>query len=255
MTQHFKINEALLWNEAYLDAKNSGLTDVTLPMVEIFDTVEGEGTRAGYPTVFVRVFHCNLRCTWCDTVYSYAPYKPEFEASIEEICDRVREYGWQYVCLTGGEPLIHRHKSQLLIEGLAAIPEIRDIHIETNGAIDIRPFAKLRSEHRMLKEKVRFIVDYKLPNSGEFSRMIQDHFDALEAEDEVKFVIANDEDFQIAVAFVRTHKLKSTILFSPVWDTMPPDKLVAKILETKLPQIKLNLQIHKVIWDPNTRGV
>lgn len=243
------------WQTAYERAKETNPEQLTLPMVEIFETVEGEGTQAGYPTVFVRVFHCNLRCTWCDTPYSYAPYQPEFEASIEQICDRVQAYGWSHVCLTGGEPLIHRHKSQLLIEALASIPEVTDIHIETNGAIDIRPFASLRESQSKLREKLRFIVDYKLPNSGEWQRMIHDHLATLNSRDELKFVIADGEDFQTAMNVVRSTQLEATILFSPVWESMPPYELVQRILQEKLPNIKLNMQLHKMIWDPATRGV
>ncbi|GMA60133.1 radical SAM protein [Alicyclobacillus fastidiosus] len=224
-------------------------------MVEIFETVEGEGTRAGYPTVFVRVFHCNLRCTWCDTPYSYAPAKPEFEATIGEIAARASDFGWENVCLTGGEPLIHRHKSQLLIEALAAIDHIQDIHIETNGAIDVRPFAVLREKSELLQRKVRFIVDYKLPDSGEMDKMVHEHLNVLQGRDELKFVIANDDDFDIAVAVISQYDPKCTILFSPVWETMPPERLVEKILRSGLKRVKLNLQIHKVIWDPAARGV
>src|SRR5579875_1278051 len=120
------------WHVQYEQARRGDWRSSRLPMVEIFETVEGEGTRAGFPTVFVRVFHCNLRCTWCDTPYSYAPHKPAFEATIDDIANQVAAFGWHNVCLTGGEPLIHRHKSQLLVDRLAAIDHVRDIHIETN---------------------------------------------------------------------------------------------------------------------------
>lgn len=248
-------DDAPSWLPVYKDATDNHPEQQSLPMVEIFETVEGEGTKAGYPTVFVRVFHCNLRCTWCDTPYSYAPYKPEFKATVEEICERVQGYGWAHVCLTGGEPLIHRHKSQLLIDGIAAIPEVTDIHIETNGAIDIRPFAQLRAKNPELTEKVRFIVDYKLPSSGEWKRMIDDHLSALQPHDELKFVIADEQDFQTAIDVVRNTNIQATVLFSPVWESMPPNELVRKMLQEKLPNIKLSLQLHKVIWDPTMRGV
>ncbi|MFD1677851.1 7-carboxy-7-deazaguanine synthase QueE [Alicyclobacillus fodiniaquatilis] len=243
------------WLNQFEQTKAMDLNDIQLPMVEIFETVEGEGTKAGYPTVFVRLFHCNLRCTWCDTPYSYAPYKPEFEASIAEIVARVAAYGWSNICLTGGEPLIHQHKSMRLIEALADVDHVRDIHIETNGAIDLRPFAQIRHESAILREKMRFIVDYKLPASGEMDKMVHEHFAVLTPSDEVKFVIADDDDFVVAQTVLERHPSDATVLFSPVWETMPPHRLVEKILAAKLPNVKLNLQIHKVIWDPNTRGV
>ncbi|WP_304458723.1 7-carboxy-7-deazaguanine synthase QueE [Alicyclobacillus sendaiensis] len=243
------------WQDAYDEARRGDPGQISLPMVEIFETVEGEGTRAGFPTTFVRVFHCNLRCTWCDTPYSYAPERPAFHATIREIAERVRGFGWPSVCLTGGEPLIHRHKSQLLIEAIADIPAVRDVHIETNGAIDVRPFVRFRDASARLCEVVRFIVDYKLPASGEERHMVAEHLTALSERDEVKFVIADERDFARALEVMATHPTRATVLMSPVWETMPPRDLVALILKHRLRDVKLNLQLHKVIWDPNARGV
>ncbi|WP_026679097.1 7-carboxy-7-deazaguanine synthase QueE [Fictibacillus gelatini] len=227
----------------------------SLPMVEIFETVEGEGMAAGFPTIFVRVFHCNLRCTWCDTTYSYAPAKPEFEASIEEIVDQIKQYNAKRICFTGGEPLIHREKSAALLLAMADLDSIIDIHIETNGAIDIKPFQKLRSNHKKLSEKMRFVMDYKLPASGEMEKMIIGNFKELLPQDEIKFVIGSDEDFEIAVNVVRNYHEYGQVLFSPVWETMPPRKLVEKVLREPLPDVKVSMQLHKVIWHPDERGV
>ncbi|WP_407929315.1 7-carboxy-7-deazaguanine synthase QueE [Alicyclobacillus fructus] len=243
------------WQDAYEEAKAGDPGQITLPMVEIFETVEGEGTRAGYPTTFVRVFHCNLRCTWCDTPYSYAPERPAFHASLREIAQQVESFGWPNVCLTGGEPLIHRHKSQLLIEAIAGIEGVKDVHIETNGAIDVRPFVSLRDASDHLREVVRFIVDYKLPASGEERRMIPDHLAALSERDEVKFVIADERDFERAVEVMRTYPTRAAILMSPVWETMPPRHLVSLILKHRLRNVKVSLQLHKIIWEPDARGV
>ncbi|NET39850.1 MAG: radical SAM protein [Cyanothece sp. SIO1E1] len=226
-----------------------------IPMVEIFETVEGEGLKAGFPTVFVRVFHCNLRCTWCDTVYSYAPAKPEFTATIEDIVQQVKRYSSRYICLTGGEPLIHQEKSAGLIEQLTMLDNIQDIHIETNGAIHLQPFAEIRSQTSLWQGKVRFIMDYKLPDSGEMDKMIVDNFQYLEEQDEIKFVIGSDKDFEIALEVMNNHYHKGVVLMSPVWETMPPRRLVEKVLEHQLSQVKVNLQLHKIIWDPNQRGV
>lgn len=231
------------------------LNTTFLPMVEIFETVEGEGTRAGFPTTFVRLFNCNLRCNWCDTKYSYAPHQPEFRASIKEIADQVETFGHSHVCLTGGEPLLYTDKVLLLLETLAALPTVTDVHIETGGGVDLAPFAGLRENNPAVAEKVRFILDYKLPASGETDKMIMTNYALLAPQDEVKFVIADDADFALACDICNTWVKQGTILFSPVWETMPPDKLVAKILEHKLHHVKLSLQIHKVIWDKDRRGV
>ncbi|MBU8905242.1 7-carboxy-7-deazaguanine synthase QueE [Desertibacillus haloalkaliphilus] len=227
----------------------------SVPMVEIFETVEGEGSMAGFPTVFVRVFHCNLRCTWCDTPYSYAPAKPAFEATIREIVERIKGYASKRICFTGGEPLIHKEKSAALLKAMADIDDIVDIHVETNGAIDLEPFEKMREEYEQLRSKVRFVIDYKLPDSGENERMIHSNFEQLSSKDEIKFVIASDDDFEKTVEVVNTYHNKGQVLVSPVWETMPPAELVKKVLDHQLADVKVSLQLHKVIWDPDARGV
>lgn len=227
---------------------------IRLPMVEVFETVEGEGMRAGFPTVFVRVFHCNLRCSWCDTPYSYAPAKPVYFATIEEIVGQVNQFSSRAVCLTGGEPLMHQDLSVQLIQALANIESIDDIHIETNGAISLAPFEALRRDNVCVGKKVRFILDYKLPGSGENRKMKAENFTYLRDTDEVKFVIGDKADFLFAMEML-SHIESGIPLFSPVWETMSPQELVSLILEYKLAQVKLHLQMHKVIWDPSARGV
>ncbi|MCQ6266619.1 radical SAM protein [Fictibacillus sp. WQ 8-8] len=226
-----------------------------VPMVEIFETIEGEGMAAGFPTIFVRVFHCNLRCTWCDTPYSYAPAKPEFEATIEEIIQRINSFASKRICFTGGEPLIHREKSAALLKAMAEIERIEDIHIETNGAIALEAFQLLRESDPLIKNKARFVMDYKLPASGEMDRMVHENFDHLEPQDEIKFVIGSDEDFELAASVVNQHHKQGQVLFSPVWETMPPEKLVNKVLEERMSDIKVSMQLHKIIWHPDKRGV
>lgn len=228
---------------------------IKMPMVEVFQTVEGEGTRAGYPTTFVRVYNCNLRCTWCDTTYSYAPSKPEYYATIEEIVSKVEALGHHHICLTGGEPLMHKEKSLYLVFALSQISCVKDLHIETNGAIPLDPFVKLREKDTNVNSKVRFIMDYKLPKSGEMDKMVHSNFALLDDRDEIKFVIGDKEDFDVAVEVKKKWHQKGIVLFSPVWDTMHPAKLVELILSNHLDDVKLSLQIHKVIWHPSKRGV
>ncbi|MBM7094352.1 radical SAM protein [Bacillus sp. H-16] len=226
-----------------------------LPMVEIFETVEGEGSAAGFPTVFVRVFHCNLRCHWCDTPYSYAPAKPEFEATIGEIIERIKEFESRYICFTGGEPLIHGKKSAALLTAMAELDHIKDIHIETNGGIDLAPFEEIRKSDPLVNEKARYVMDYKLTASGEKERMIESNFDLLKKQDEIKFVIANDTDFTEAKDVIEMYHKDGQVLFSPVWESMPPKRLVEKVLYHKLSNVKVSLQLHKIIWHPDQRGV
>jgi 7-carboxy-7-deazaguanine synthase len=230
---------------------------VKLPMVELFETVEGEGKMTGYLTTFVRVYNCNLRCTWCDTPYSYAPEKPAFTISIREIVERASAFGHGVICLTGGEPLMHGEKSLALLYYLAQLSFVWDIHIETNGAIDLQPFVDLRRQDAATGAKARFVMDYKLPASGETDKMCMTNFALLEERDEVKFVVGSEADFFHAIEVLKQYPTRATALFSPVWETMPPAELV-RLLLTHRPQrgrARLNMQLHKVIWDPEMRGV
>ena len=228
---------------------------VKLPMVEIFQTVEGEGLKAGFPTTFVRLYNCNLRCSWCDTTYSYAPHPPEFFATVEEIVEETVQFNNPSICLTGGEPLMHGDKSLALIQALAEQEGIEDIHIETNGAIDLTPFCFLREGSRNVREKVRFILDIKLSSSGEKEKMVWGNFSLLSSDDEIKFVIGNEEEFKEATAVIEQHYQKGQLLFSPVWDQLAPSKLVDMILNSSYKRAKLSLQTHKYIWHPEQKGV
>lgn len=221
-----------------------------LPLVEIFETVEGEGTAAGYPTIFIRLFGCPLRCRWCDTPYSYAPAAPEFTLTVAEIVKRVRGFRARRICVTGGEPLMYRARSAALLRALAAEPQIVDVHVETSGAIPLAFYI-----HTVTSPVVRYIVDYKLPDSGEEGHMHVASLDDLRAQDEVKFVIASDRDFDRACEIWQAHASAAVPLFSPVWGKMEPGHLVRRLLETGPQEARLSLQMHKIIWDPDTRGV
>ncbi|ANE48271.1 radical SAM protein [Paenibacillus swuensis] len=224
--------------------------ELRLPMVEIFETVEGEGTRAGFPTVFVRLFGCNLRCTWCDTTYSYPPAEADNFMTIREITQQVMTYRSTHLCLTGGEPLLYGGRSMALIRNLAELPHLVDLHIETNGAIDLKPFME-----GVQSSKVRYVMDYKLPDSGEGGKMNTGNLALLRKQDELKFVIGSERDFQAALRILKENPTEALPLFSPVWETMPPRRLVELMLEHGLSQVKLNMQMHKIIWDPAMRGV
>ncbi|MCZ8512120.1 radical SAM protein [Paenibacillus filicis] len=237
------MNEAPIMNKAERDG-------IKLPMVEIFETVEGEGTRAGFPTVFVRLFGCNLRCTWCDTKYSYPPAEAEFVMAIGDIVRETAKFRSTHLCLTGGEPLLYGDRSAALIEALAETGRLTDLHIETNGAIDLEPFLS-----RIDSPIVRYVMDYKLPDSGEEDKMVMSNFPLLRGQDEVKFVIGSERDFMAAKEVLEANPTKALPLFSPVWETMPPEKLVRLMLEHGLSHVKLNMQLHKIIWDPAARGV
>lgn len=226
------------------------LDQIRLPLVEVYETIEGEGRMAGYPTIFIRLFGCQMRCTWCDTPYSYAPAEPEEIVSIPELLEKLKPYRAQRICLTGGEPLIHGERFISLLNELVKDPRWQDIHIETNGAIDIRPFVEAVTD-----ERVRYVMDYKLPGSGEFARMDDSVLRGLRQQDELKFVIADDQDYQCALGVIQRVPIAAQLLFSPVFESMTAAELAQRIVNDGLNQVKLNLQIHKIIWPPAQRRV
>jgi len=229
-------------------------------ITEIFKSIQGEGTRAGLPCVFVRLTGCNLRCTWCDTAYAFHGGK---RMAVEAICHRVDELtgrgdgqhasdaSIQLVELTGGEPLL-QEGIYLLAQTL--VDDGYTVMIETSGE---RFIGKL-SEH------VIKIVDVKCPDSGAANTFEYRNLDALTHNDEVKFVISSRNDYEFAREFTRKHHLTDRVrqvLFSPVfddpegkWRGLEPHQLVEWILADELP-VRLGLQLHKFVWHPSTRGV
>jgi len=229
-------------------------------ITEIFKSIQGEGTRAGLPCIFVRLTGCNLRCTWCDTAYAFHGGQ---KMSVEEVLTRVDELAGRgadssalraavpLVELTGGEPLL-QEEVYPLAEKLVALGYA--VMIETSGE---RFIGKLPPE-------VIKIVDVKCPDSGEADTFEMRNLDELSQNDEVKFVLSTRRDYEFAREFTGQHELASRVkqvLFSPVfedregkWPGLEPHTLVEWILEDRLP-VRLGLQLHKFIWDPATKGV
>ena len=218
-------------------------------VAEKFISINGEGTRAGELAVFVRFTGCNLRCSYCDTMWANEPGCPYEEMSPEQICDYVRSTGIRNVTLTGGEPLLQKDMDKLI--GLL----IKDcgvrVEIETNGAVDLRPFTEL-PEGRPV-----FTMDYKLPSSGCEDRMITENFSALEAEDTVKFVSGSRADLERAGEVIEKYGLldRCHVYFSPVFGKIEPAEIVDFMLNKRMNKARIQIQMHKVIWDPDKRGV
>jgi 7-carboxy-7-deazaguanine synthase len=229
-------------------------------ITEIFKSIQGEGTRAGLPCIFVRLTGCNLRCTWCDTSYAFHGGKKmtvaEVSARVDELAGRSGEMrGSEAVVplveLTGGEPLLQEEIYPLAQDLLAAGYTVM---IETSGE---RFVGKLPRE--VLK-----IVDVKCPDSGEPDTFEMRNLNELGENDEVKFVLSTRRDYEFAREFTRQHQLAARVrqvLFSPVfegpdakWPGLEPRKLVEWMLEDGLP-VRLGLQLHKFVWDPATKGV
>ena len=218
-------------------------------VAEKFISINGEGTRAGELAVFVRFTGCNLRCSYCDTMWANEPGCPYEEMSPAQICDYVRSTGIENVTLTGGEPLLQKDMDKL-ISLLISKCGVR-VEIETNGAVDLRPFAEL-PEGRPL-----FTMDYKLPSSGYEDRMIAENFSVLEKEDTVKFVSGSRADLERAGEIIEKYGLldRCHVYFSPVFGRIEPAEIVDFMLNKRMNKARIQIQMHKVIWDPNERGV
>jgi 7-carboxy-7-deazaguanine synthase len=208
-------------------------------VTEIFFSIQGEGTRAGRPCVFVRFTGCDLRCGYCDTAYAFHGGK---DMTREEILAEIARHPARLVCLTGGEPMLQKDLPELARELLASGHEVT---IETHGQ---RPLEALP------REAIR-IVDVKTPGSGEPTTDFA-YLDALAPHDEVKFVVCSEEDYRWSEAVVRRHRLEGRVhvLFSPAWGQVDPKDLVRWMLASGL-DARLSLQVHKVIWGPDVHGV
>jgi 7-carboxy-7-deazaguanine synthase len=227
----------------------------TLRVNEIFFSIQGESTWAGCPCVFVRLAGCPLRCRYCDTEYAF---REGSTSSIQEIVDRVLGYSCELVEITGGEPLAQPRVHELI----AALCDAgRTVLIETSGAVDISP-----CDPRSIR-----ILDLKTPGSGEAGRNLWSNIDHLTPRDEVKFVITDREDFDWAAGVIREHRLASrvkAVLMSPVFEQPPgreiegcaglPMRDLAQwiLADTDLAgKVRMQSQLHKFIWEPQTRGV
>jgi 7-carboxy-7-deazaguanine synthase len=211
-----------------------------LTVNEIFHSIQGESTHAGRPCVFVRLTACDLRCSWCDTPYAFYEGRKQ---SVEDVVSEVARYGCRLVEITGGEPLLQDDVYPLMD---ALLARGHTVLLETGGH---RPIGKVPSS-------VRKIVDIKCPASGEADRTHWPNLDALTPDDEVKFVIQNRADYEYALKIIEQHDLtaRAAILISPVHGVLDPQTLAEWMLADRVPA-RLQLQLHKYIWAPETRGV
>ena len=210
-------------------------------ITEIFKSIQGESSFAGLPCVFVRLTGCNLRCHWCDTAYAFNGGQ---KMTVEDVLARVRQLGGRLVELTGGEPLlqddVYPLTEQLLGEGFQVL-------VETSGERYIG----------RLPQAVVKVLDVKCPGSGEGGTFCVDNLGTLEKKDQIKFVIADENDYRYACDFMLQHGLRARVgemILSPVFGQLHPRRLAEWILRDGL-DVRLGLQIHKFIWEPETRGV
>jgi 7-carboxy-7-deazaguanine synthase len=209
-----------------------------LRVSEIFHSLQGESTRVGLPTTFVRLTGCPLRCVWCDTEYAFTGGE---RLSIGDILSRVAGFGCPTVCVTGGEPLAQTACHELLT---ALCDAGYSVSLETGGALDIAP----------VDVRVSRIMDLKAPDSGEADKNRWANLDLLTARDEIKLVLASRNDYEWAKRMLSEHSLaqRCPVLLSPVADRLPPAELADWILRDRLP-VRFQLQLHKLLWR-NERG-
>lgn len=226
-----------------------------MKIVEIFDSIDGEGLRTGQTATFIRLAGCNLRCSYCDTLYAlFGEDEPcEYtEMSIDEILSRVNKR-FKRITLTGGEPLLHKDSAELVSR---LLKDGYEVNIETNGAVDIAEFsAKVGDVSNMF-----YTIDYKLPSSGMSERMIWDNFLSLRPCDVVKFVVGSGEDVNMMKSVMdrlsEKYDVMPHIYAGVVFGEYEPQKLIEHIMnEPVLKDVVFQLQIHKVIWNPEERGV
>lgn len=218
-----------------------------MKVVEKFISINGEGTRAGELAVFIRFKGCNLRCSYCDTMWANEADCPYEELTPEEIYAYIQATKIQNVTLTGGEPLLQKEMPELL--HLLCADDTLRVEIETNGAVDLSGFC---GENRPV-----FTMDYKLPSSQCEEEMLLHNFSLLNAEDTVKFVSGSLEDLEKALEIIRRFELvdRCHVYISPVFGSIEPVEIVNFMMEHKLNRVRLQIQMHKIIWDPNVRGV
>lgn len=210
----------------------------TLRISEIFYSIQGESSRTGWPTVFVRLTGCPLRCLYCDTAHAF---KGGENLTFQAILDKIKAYPTRYITITGGEPLAQP-------DCIALLKQLCDldylVSLETSGALDIQS----------VDPRVMIILDLKTPDSGESAKNLFSNIPLLKPTDQIKFVVGSQTDFQWACEIIQTHQLEKCceLLFSPVWEKLNPGTLAEWLLESKV-HARLQVQLHKILWGEETR--
>jgi len=209
---------------------------------EIFLSVQGEGISLGLPTIFIRTTGCNLRCEWCDTKYAYHKGK---EMKVSQILQRCKKFGFKRVCITGGEPLLQ--KKELVILTKLLIKNKFEIQIQTNGSLDIKG----------LPAESIIALDMKCPSSKMNDKMRYENLKLIKEKDAVIFIIGDKKDYQFAKKIIKKYKLerKTNVLLQPVYQNKKfTQTLIKNILKDRL-RVRFGLQLHKIIWGANKKGV
>lgn len=214
------------------------------PIAEIFDSIDGEGKRTGLMAVFVRFAGCSLRCSYCDTGYALKKEDAAAWLTEQDILEKIHAYPWKKITVTGGEPLLQ--PIQHLCEVLGQ--EGYEVNVETSGA---EPLLSHRPDHLF------YTMDYKCPGSGMEGAMRLENIPLLGKQDVVKFVVAGPGDLQRMADVLQTlfAHCPAAVYVSPVWGKIAPADIVEFIREKQLARVRVQVQLHKIIWDPMERGV
>ncbi len=218
--------------------------NIILNISEIFYSIQGESSLAGMPCVFIRLQGCNMRCVWCDTDYSLDVKVKANLMTINEIADKVKDYNCNFICVTGGEPLMQKEVTQLLEY---FCDKNYRVSLETNGYYSLENIDK----------RVKKVVDFKCPDSGMSKLNNFNNVNFINNNDEIKFVIASRKDYDWAKEVIDSYNLfgkTDNILMSVVFGKVEPKELAEWILQDNL-KVRLQLQLHKFIWDPSLKGV
>ena len=221
---------------------------MVLQVVEKFISINGEGRRCGQLATFIRFAGCNLNCGYCDTAWANDRKVAFDPMAAEEVYAYIKETQDTNVTLTGGEPLLQQDMGELL-ELLSQDPELY-VEIETNGSVLLSKFSDLENPPS-------FTMDYKLPSSGMERMMALENFDHLTEKDTVKFVSGSMEDLEKARELINKYKLteKTSIFISPVFGDIELESIVDFMKDNQMNGVNMQVQLHKIIWDPNERGV
>lgn len=224
---------------------------------EIFSSIDGEGIRTGYPVTFIRTQFCSLNCRYCDTNYSLEAYdscgnKQYRDMAISEILDECYKLGNKRITFTGGEPLIQKDAVELIS---CLTNKGYEVNIETNGNVSLKHIVNSDSQFPIIPDKIIITMDWKSPSSGMRDRMLSYNFNYLTEKDVLKFVVGSLEDLEDMKNVLSIYKPKCHIFVSPIFGDIEPSKIVEYILENNLQNVRVQLQLHKIIWDSTKRGV
>ena len=222
---------------------------------EIFSSIEGEGIRTGYLATFIRAYGCNLRCKYCDSMYAVDETIDLFgnknfkQMTVQDVINECKHIGNKKITFTGGEPLIQKDAKELIDR---LLDEGFEVNIETNGAILIKDFIYFRNRDL---SKLVITMDWKSPYSGMRDKMLEENLKELRPIDVLKFVVANKQDLDDMKKIIKSCDLYCNIFVSPVFGKIEPFEIVDYLKQNNLQNVRMQLQIHKLIWKPDMRGV